>query len=427
LQLYQKKYLTLLNNFKQMTPSKKLDPGNMAVTELKRYRLRMHILKTLYKKGMQSASSLTKKTSVSLPTVRAVLDELIREKIVLASGVGDSIGGRKPVVYSLDRDAYFVLAVEMGHYSARATIVDCLNRNRSSIREFESNIDDPDLERKLENELQILLKESDLGKDRIAAIGIGMPGLIDSVNGVNKTIRNLSAQHIGERITRHLGIRTLIENDARMQALGEFVFGKAKNTMNSLVVNWSWGLGLGMILNGEIYKGANGCAGELSHIRITENGTLCECGKRGCLQTIAGARYLLNMAREEVRKGTISQLTRLFAADPQEMTTDDIISCAKKGDELAISLLNTLSTNLGWGLSILIQLYNPEQIILNGPLARGDQYVLIPIQQALNQYCLRTISEHVRIEISELGENSGLQGVAVSAFHRLFRDKSLEI
>jgi N-acetylglucosamine repressor len=410
-----------------MTSTKKTDPGSMAVTELKRYKLRMHVLKTLYRKGMQSASSLTKKTGVSLPTVRAVLDELIREKIVLASGVGDSIGGRKPVVYSLDKDAYFVLAVEMGHYSARATIVDCLNKNRSSVREFESSIDDPDLEKKLEKEFHALLKESGLEKERIAAIGIGMPGLIDSENGENKTIRNLSARHVGERITRQLGIRTLIENDARMQALGEFVFGKAKNTMNSLVVNWSWGLGLGMILNGEIYKGAKGCAGEFSHIRLAENGTLCECGKRGCLQTIAGARHLLNMAKEEVKKGTISQLTRLFAAGTQEMTTADIISCAKKGDELSISLLNTLATNLGWGLSILIQLYNPEQIILNGPLAKGDQYVLIPIQQALNQYCLNRISEHVRIEISDLGEKSGLQGVAVSAFHRLFRDKSVDI
>lgn len=410
-----------------MAPNKKLDPQNMAVTELKRYKLRMHILKALYKKGMQSASSLTKKTNVSLPTVRAVLDELIDEKIILASGVGDSIGGRKPVIYSLEKDAYFILAVEMGHYLAKATLVDCLNNYRTEVQEFETNIDDPDFEKKLEKVLNILLNEAGLEKDKITAIGIGMPGLIDSDHGINKTIKDLASQHIGERISNYFNIRTLIENDARMQALGEFVFGKAKNTMNTLVVNWSWGLGLGMILNGEIYRGANGCAGELSHIRITENGKLCECGKRGCLQTIAGARHLLNMAREEVQKGTISQLTKLFSAKPQEMTPADIINCAKKGDELSISLLNILSTNAAWGLSILIQLYNPERIVLNGPLAKGGQYILIPIQQAINQYCLTNISEHVRIEISELGEHSGLQGVSVMVFHKLFRDKSLEM
>jgi N-acetylglucosamine repressor len=410
-----------------MSPTKKTDPGKMAVTELKRYKLRMYILKSLYKKGMQSASSLVKKTNVSLPTVRAVLDDLIREKIVGAFGIGDSNGGRKPVIYSLEKDAYFVLAVEMGHYLAKATIVDCLNNSRTRVQEFETNIDDPELEKKLKKVFDILLLEAGLEKDKITAIGVGMPGLIDTDHGFNKTIKDPKAQNIGERLSTYFKLRVFIENDARMQALGEFVFGKAKNALNTLVVNWSWGLGLGMILNGEMYRGVNGCAGELSHIRIAENGKLCECGKRGCLQTIAGARHLLNMAREEVQKGTISQLTKQFAAKPQEMTPTDIINCAKKGDELSISLLNILSTNLAWGLSILIQLYNPEQIVLNGPLAKGGQYVLIPIQQALNQYCLTSISEHVRIEISDLGENSGLQGVAVMVFHKIFRDKSLEV
>ncbi|MEN6456140.1 MAG: ROK family transcriptional regulator [Prolixibacteraceae bacterium] len=409
-----------------MSPNRKIDPSNMAVTELKRYKLRIHILKTLYKKGMQSSSSLTKKTNVSLPTVRSVLNDLIKEKIVSASGIGDSIGGRKPVIYSLEKDAYFVLAVEMGHYTAKATIVDCLNNHRAGVQEFETNIDDPELEMKLEKVLDILLQEAGLSKDKLSAVGVAMPGLIDSDHGINKTIKDPEAQNIGERLSTHFRIRTFIENDARMQALGEFVLGKAKNAMNTLVVNWSWGLGLGVILNGEIYKGANGCAGEFSHIRITENGNLCECGKRGCLQTIAGARHLLNMAREEVQKGTISQLTKLFGAKPQEMNPADIINCAKKGDELSISLLNVLSTNVAWGLSILIQIYNPEQIVLNGPMAKGGQYILIPIQQAINQYCLTNISEHVRIEISDLGEHSGLQGVSVMVFHKLFRDKSLE-
>jgi len=409
-----------------MAPLKKVDPKDMAVTELKRYKLRMHILKALYKKGMQSSSSLTKKTNVSLPTVRSVLDDLIREKIVSASGIGDSIGGRKPVIYSLEKDAYFVLAVEMGHYTAKSTIVDCLNNQRTGVLEFETHIDDPELERKLEKVLNNLLQEAGLSKDKLSAIGVGMPGLIDSDHGINKTIKDPEAKRIGDRLSKYFRIRAFIENDARMQSLGEFVLGKAKNTLNTLVVNWSWGLGLGMIINGEIYRGANGCAGELSHIRIAENGKLCECGKRGCLQTIAGARHLLNMAREEVQKGTISQLTKLFAAKPQEITPADIINCAKKGDELSISLLNVVSTNLAWGLSILIQLYNPEQIVLNGPLAKAGQYVLIPIQQAINQYCLTTISEHVRIEISDLGEHSGLQGVSVMVFHKLFRDKSLE-
>jgi predicted NBD/HSP70 family sugar kinase len=135
----------------------------------------------------------------------------------------------------------------------------------------------------------------------------------------------------------------------------------------------------------------------------------------------------MSTAREEVQKGTISMLTQRFASKPHEMTPADIINCAKQGDELSISLLNMLSTNLAWGLSILIQLYNPEKIVLSGPLAMAEKYVLIPIQQAINQYCLTSISEHVRFEISDLIDHSGLRGMAVNLFHRIFRDRSLEI
>jgi len=406
---------------------KKEDTESMAVSELKRYKLRMHIIRLLYRKGLQSASALSKKINVSLPTTRSILEDLIHEKIVCTSGVGHSIGGRKPTIYSLEEDAFYILAIEMGHYKAKAIIVNSLNKEKTKIKEFETNIDDPALEEKLDLVLDELLREAGIGKNRIEAIGISMPGLIDSDSGINRTIKKPEFRNIGERLSKHFKIKTYIENDARMQALGEFIFGKAKNTKNTLVLNWSWGLGLGMILNGQIYQGSVGFAGELSHIRIEENGKLCECGKRGCFQTIAGARHLLDMAREEIQKGTISQLTGMPLQNPQKITPADIIRFANKGDELSISLLNTIGTKLAWGLSILIQLYNPELIVLNGPMTKAGNFILIPIHQALNQYCLQNISENVRIEISELGEHSGLKGVTVMVFQRIFRDQSIEI
>ncbi len=405
---------------------KREETKNMAISELKRYKLRMAILRLLYKRSMQSAVSLSKKTHVSLPTVRAILDDLIAENAVCTSGVGDSQGGRKPIIYSLAEDAFYILAVEMGHYKTKAVIFNSLNKKVTSINEFETTIDDSHLEEKLEKVLSSLLQESKLSKEKITAIGISMPGLIDSGNGINRTIKNPSQRNIVERLSKHFNIRTYIENDARMQALGEFVFGKAKNTKNSLIINWSWGLGLGMILNGEIYSGSNGCAGEFSHIRVIENGKLCECGKRGCLQTIAGSQHLLNMALAEIEKRTISQLSKQFKNHPSTLTPADVIDCARKGDELSISLLTDISTKLAWGLSILIQLYNPELILLNGPLTKAGQYVTIPIRQALNQYCLGHISDNVRLEISDMGENSGLKGVAVMVFQNIFSDKSAD-
>ncbi|MHA7110089.1 ROK family transcriptional regulator [Sunxiuqinia elliptica] len=410
-----------------MVQLKKEDTEKMAISELKRYKLRMQILLNLYKKHPQSASALSKKNHVSLPTVRSILDELINEGVVQVAGIGDSQGGRRPILYCHADNAYCIMAVEIGHYKAKAVILNSLNKELTSIIEYTTDIDDPNLENKTNEVFQTLLQEAGISKDKVIATGISMPGLIDSKKGVNRTIKNANQQNVQKRLVSVLQMPVIIENDARMQALGEFVFGKAKKTKNTLVINWSWGLGLGMILNGQIYHGSSGTAGEFSHIRMIPNGKLCECGKQGCLQTIASARPLIDMAQQQIKEGAISQLTSRFAKKPEEVTVKDIINCAKKGDELSISLLNEISKKFGWGLSILIQLYNPELIVLNGPLAEAQQYVLVPIQQSINQYCLENIQNNVKIEISEIGEQFGLKGVAVMVFHRIFRDKSIDI
>lgn len=396
------------------------NPQNQALSELKRHNLRMQIIRLLYKKSPQSAVHLSKKLSISLPSARAVLNELIEENVAFITGTGESSGGRKPVLYSLSGDAFYILAVEMDQYKAKAVLLNCLNEFSSNIAEFSTNIDDPDFIGKLDLAFNQLQTESGIIESKIHAIGICMPGLIDPRNGLNQTIKNPKSRNIAEQVSKHFKLATYIENDARMQTLGEFVFGKAKNTHNTLVINWSWGLGLGMIINGEIFAGSNGCSGEFSHIRVVEDGELCECGKRGCLQTIAGARHLLNLAKQAIAAETISQLTNDFNSRIDELTVKDVITSALKGDELSINLINKLGKNLAWGLSILIQLYNPELILLSGPLTVPKQHLLVTIQQTLHQYCLENILSNVKLEISELAEHSGLKGTGVMVFKKLF-------
>lgn len=404
-----------------------VDTEKMAISELKRYKLKMQILSLLYQKNLRSSSTLSKLTNVSLPTVRLILDELIEEKVVEIRGVGDSAGGRKPWIYSLSGDAFFILAVELGHHSAKAVVYNSHNAEVSRIIRFETNINDPRMEESVEAALTILLTETAVPREKIIAIGLSMPGLIDSVKGINKTIRKADQRDVVGRFTRYFQIKTYIENDARMQALGEYTFGAAHRTRNAMIINWDWGLGLGMILEGNIFNGTNGSAGEFSHIRIDEEGDLCECGKKGCLQSMAGAGKLVSMAREELKAGAVSQLSQRDLSNPDSLKPDDIIECAKKGDEFSITLLSKLSSRLAWGLAILIQLLNPELIVLSGPMLKANQYVLIPIQQALHKYCLESILENVRIELSQMDESAGLKGVAVMVFQRLLSDTSLAV
>lgn len=389
-------------------------------SELKKYRQRKRILNLLYRNGEMSGTEVGKKIGVSLPTALAALNDLVELELVENRGFGESRGGRKPILFGLQKDSLFIVACELGRYEGKMTIYNGNNQPCTPILHFNATIDDTDLVNKISKNAAELIREYKIDEQKVHGIGLTMPGLVDEKTGVNFTIKNKKYQNVKERLENEFGKNVYVNNDARMQAYGEFVFGKAKGYKNALIVNWSWGIGLGMIINGNLFNGANGFAGELSHIKVVEHGNLCVCGKRGCLETVSSAHVLVNAAKNEIRKGTISQLTERFKENLTELAPDDIIGAAKTGDELSISLLNKVGLALGKGLSITIQLFNPDIIVLGGPISRARQYVLTPIQQSLNKYCLEQIYSNTRIEISDSWEHAGLMGVTAMMFQKLF-------
>jgi N-acetylglucosamine repressor len=400
----------------------KEEAKHLSINNLKRYRLRKMMLRYLYEERFVSAAEVSQKISVSLPTIKTLLDELISMGAVMTSGIGDSRGGRKPALYSLVAGAFYVIAIGIEHHSAKIAIFNCHNELVSEIRILQTNINDSDLAEKLHQTSIELIHDAHIDDSKIVAVGVYMPGLVNSVAGTNYTIKNEAYQNIGKILKKRFGKIIYIDNDARMQALGEFIFGKAKNSNNALVINWSWGLGLGMILNGRLFGGATGFAGEFGHIKLEENGILCHCGKRGCLETLASSQSILNMAISGIENDTVSQLTTRFKENLSVLTPEDVVNAARAGDEFSISILNKVGNSFGKGLAVLIQLLNPEIIVLGGPISKAQQFILTPIQQTLNQDCLEKISNIVRIEISEIDEHAGLLGLCARLFQKVLGD-----
>jgi predicted NBD/HSP70 family sugar kinase len=390
--------------------------------QLRNYRRKKRILNLLYHHETLSGSVISKKISVSFPTAVTLLKELQNSDFIESRGTGISKGGRKPVLFGLSNNSIFVVACELGRYEARLTIYNSHNEAVSPVEKFETNIDDKKLVDKIFSNAQKLIKRSKINDDRIFGIGVTMPGLIDENKGINYTIKNPDFRNVKERLEEKFSKLIYVNNDARMQAYGEYRFGAAIGHENAVIINWNWGIGFGMILDGKLYSGATGFAGELSHIRFDSDGELCICGKRGCLETVTSVASLLKNARKGIEQGTISQLTKKFKGKTDKLTADDVISAARNGDEYSISLLYNLGVSLGEGLSIVIQLINPDIIVLGGTMTRANQYVLAPIQQSLNMYCLEQISENVKIVISDSWEQSGLLGVTAVMFQKLFSD-----
>lgn len=391
----------------------------MAVVEQKRYQLQLQMISLLYQAGSLTASALAKKLNISLPSVRSLMEGLI-ETSVVALMDDSSKSGRKPFCYQLSQTAFYVFVIEVGHTHSRCAIINCLNQTVGQIQMVLANMDDPDWEFLFLHAFQQMANASGIDNNRVSAVGISMPGLIDSVRGINHTIVDEAKRDVAGRLQKVFRKPVFVENDARMNALGELVFGMARGKQNVMVINWNNGLGLGIVVDGHILGGSDGFAGEFSHIRIVRNGELCQCGKCGCLQTIASANYLLKLAKDAIEQNYTSHLTSKFRNCLNELTVPAIIEMAQRGDELSLSLLRRVSENLAWGLSILIQLNNPELIVINGPLAKAGELIQMPLLLALNQYCLRDISKQVSIEISLHDDGFGLSGVAVMIFNKMF-------
>jgi glucokinase-like ROK family protein len=395
---------------------------NLSSAEMNKIRQKRKVLSLLHTYGTASAPELSKWLKISLPTCIQLLNDLTDSGFVKNLGTGESSGGRKPVLYGLPDDGFYVIACDIARYSANLVIVDACNKFVTPITEVKTHIDDPELVDKLYEASKLLAQTYQIPRERIYGVGVDMPGLIDSKTGINYTIKDKNYQNIHRNLKHRFSKPVYVDNDARMHAYGEFYFGAAKGAKDAIIIHWSWGLGLGIFVNGQLYSGFRGFAGEFSHIPMVENGDLCICGKRGCLETIASSNTIMKMVRQGFAGNEISSLLNQFKNRPDEITPEDVIAAARGGDEFSISILNEVGIAMGKGLSYIIQLLNPEVIVLSGPISKARQYVLSPVQQSLNRLCLEKISRHTRITISDFGDQSALLGTSEMVFQKVFAE-----
>jgi predicted NBD/HSP70 family sugar kinase len=371
------------------------------------------IIRQLYFDKALSCADMSELFDKSVPSIAKAVNELIEEGFVVEQGYAPSSGGRRPLMYALVPEAMFILTVAMDQLSTRIQMVDLLNNPVSEVDTLELKLQsNPDALSILIEHINEYVRSTGIPKNKIAGIGIGMPGFINITEGINHTHLESNGQSITQLITVKTGIPTYIDNDSSLIALAEQKFGVAKNQKDAMVINLGWGIGLGMIVNGEIYRGHNGFAGELSHIPLSEDGALCGCGKRGCLEAEASMLVVAEKAIKGIKRGHISSLKNTDR-DHQKQVVDAIMEAANNGDQFAIELLSDAGYKIGKALAMLIHIMNPAIIVLSGRGAVVGRILLAPIQQALNKYCIPRLVGSTELVISGLGFNAELIGTAV--------------
>lgn len=391
--------------------------------ERRKYVQKLKIVKHLYVKGAKTNADICGRFQISAPTSTAMLSELIAEGLVEKQGRGKSIGGRKPELYGLRDKSLFVLSIHMEKYKARLAIFDNNNTPVTGVQTFPIEVT-PDLQALDEVHAQALrlIEFSGIDPRKLIGVGINMPGLVASKEGNNHTYLRVpdGAESLQQELERRFGKPVYIQNDVKSATLAEYRFGLAHGLRDVLVLSMDWGVGLGMILDGKLRSGASGFAGEFGHIPLVEDGRLCHCGKRGCLETVASGSAIVRNAREGIRAGQNTLLQALSETEVAQLELEQVIQAAHDGDQFAINILAEVGVNLGKGIAILIQLFNPELIILGGDIAQAQPFVVPAIQQAITIYCMKQLRENTRIVVSELGRDAMILGSVATVMENVF-------
>jgi glucokinase len=271
----------------------------------------------------------------------------------------------------------------------------------------------------IEQAFRVITERSQVDVSDIEAVGLGFPGNTNGPAGLVLVCSNLPAwDHVPLRdiVAERIGLPVILENDANLCAVGEHRFGAGRGTRNMCYVTFSTGYGIGIIINGELYVGNTGTAGELGHVVVEIGGPPCTCGKHGCVMAYAGGIGLSRMAYEKIEAGADTLLREMVPRDGRRLSGELVAEAARQGDEAAREILRTVGYYCGVGLSMIVEIINPELIVVGGGLTRIGPMLMDPARAAMREHTQPELWDSVRVVSWQLGDDLGIIGAAAKAF-----------
>ena len=364
--------------------------------------LKKTILRLCIQSGEYSIAALSEQINTSVPTVTKLIGELMDEGFMIELGKSGTSGGRRPSIYGLNPAAGYFIGLDIRHTHASVAVTDfkgnlvCYQNDIPFILE----IDEACLHTISKN-IRDFFVEHDLDWNRVLGMGISVAGRVNPKTGYSNLYSFDPERPINKILSEDLDIPVVIENDSRAMTYGEYLSGVVKKEKNVLFVNVSWGLGMGMILDGRLYYGTSGYSGEFGHFPLLDNDQICRCGKVGCLETGASGSALVRMISEQLQAGRASSLSRIFK-DQGKVNLNDIFKAVQEEDILTIETIEKIGANLGRGLAGLINVFNPQLVVLGGKVAMAGDYLLLAVRSAVKRHAQTIANQDTAIKFSKL-------------------------
>ncbi len=372
--------------------------------------LKKKIIALCINEGDYSIADLSKELNTSIPTITKLVGELIDEGFLVDMGKMGTSGGRKPSIYGLNPSAGYFVGTDVRRDSISIAITNfkgqlmnyheevpfVLKSNEESFRELSVHI--------LEH-----IDKVGIDREKILAYGFNLSGRVNNETGYCFTYFLGEDTPIAPLLEESLNSPVFVENDSRAMTYGEYICGVANDEDNMLFINVTWGLGMGMITDGKLSYGKSGYSGEIGHFPLLNNNQICHCGKIGCLETGASGSAIHRIFMEKLKEGRASTLSEKFNSG-NDITLNDILNAANEEDLLAIEVVEEVGGVLGRAIAGLINIFNPELVVIGGIVSQVKDYLLLPIKSAIQKHSLNLVNKDTTIKFSKLGEKAGSIG-----------------
>lgn len=371
--------------------------------------------------GSSTITDLSKELDLSIPTVTKFISEMCEDGYINDYGKLETSGGRHPSLYGLNPESGYFIGVDIKKFAVNIGLINF----KGDMMELKMNIpykfeNTPEAMEELCTLISSFIKKTKVNTEKILNININISGRVNPESGYSFSLFNFSECPLAEVLTEKIGYQVCIDNDTRAMTYGEYLQGCVKGEKNIIFVNVSWGLGIGIIIDGKIYTGKSGFSGEFGHINVFDNEILCHCGKKGCLETEASGSAIYRILQERIKNGECSILSNRTNNQELPLTLDEIISAVNKEDLLCIEIVEEIGQKLGKQIAGLINIFNPELVIIGGTLSLTDDYIAQPIKTAIRKYSLNLVNQDSVITVSKLKDKAGVVGACMLARSRMF-------
>lgn len=374
--------------------------------------------------GAATIPEMSKAVGVSLPTATSALNELMKAGLVTEIGKKDNSTGRIPMVYDLIPTAGYFVGVN--------TEMDCLALAAS---DFSGNLitektrvpyvyeNTPENLERMGTIINDFIATLPVSKEEILQVCVNVAERVNPFEGRAYNMFTFLKESLTDKLTEMIQLPVCIENDSRSMAFAEFVKGRCRGLKDVIFVNVCWGLGIGIIMGGQLYYGKSGYSGEFGHMTAYNNNIICHCGKIGCVETEVSGRALKRKLTEKILEGKTSILSDKVLNRKEDITLQDILDAIAKEDVLSLATLQHIADELGKQLAGIINIFNPEMLVIGGEMSVTGDYLTLPVNMGIKKYSLNIMNEDSQIVTSELKGLAGITGACLMARHRLLSEE----